>query len=763
MPLCRLSQPPDGLEFRIRTGLKDIIGRELITDERIAIFELVKNSYDANAHLVTIKFENVTLPSRKDSARIWVIDNGDGMSYDDIVKKWLFVGYSEKKIPRAAADSDFREKIAKRKRIFAGAKGIGRFSADRLGEKLGLYTKVEKEQIVHFVDVDWNKFEIDQNEEFQTIPVTYNTVEEMPPEKELKGFKRGTAIQISSLNDKWDREKLVKLKRYLQRLINPSQSLEKDEFRINLVAEEFITTDRGKEDHERVNGEIQNRVFEELDRRTTKIQSEVSEEKITTTLTDKGRGVFTLEEKNPYDSLKDVRLTVYYLNTEAKSQFTRIMGLEPKNYGSIFLYKNGFRIHPYGNENDDWLGLDRRKTQGYARFLGNREVIGRIEVYGVQSGFQEVSSRAGGVVESEAYRQLQGLNGLFIDKVLKRLEQYVVGAINWDTEDEERKRTPGQVKEASFNVIERVVGSTKDSNATIVVNKDLFSILKEREVEKVPELIHNVEHITKFVKSTSERRYIRSQLKAMRLATRTLEREKREKEEELEVKTRESLFFQKTLSTDKEISQNLIHNIGVTSTLVEKLLRRINQKIREGEPISSVVPLIDRISVENNKIKVLADIVSLANFDLKVKEITDDIVAYMRQYLKESSEVRSDEMRIHSENGETVYKTTFVPLETAIVLDNLVSNSGKAGANIMTFRFDVRGSKLHVFVGDNGKGVPRNEERFLFTRGFTTTNGSGIGLHQIRTLVESKNGSIEFIGNNHAGLGKGACFEIILV
>jgi len=84
------------LDFRISSGLKNIIGKELITDDLIAIFELVKNSYDANAKEVKIVFENIKSDS-EGKPRILIIDDGDGMSYEDINEKWLFVGYSEKK------------------------------------------------------------------------------------------------------------------------------------------------------------------------------------------------------------------------------------------------------------------------------------------------------------------------------------------------------------------------------------------------------------------------------------------------------------------------------------------------------------------------------------------------------------------------------------------------------------------------------------------------------------------------------------------
>src|SRR5580698_9559405 len=81
------------MNFKVSSGLKDLIGNELITDNNIAVFELVKNSFDAGAKRVTIRFENIY----GDDSKIIIIDDGKGMDYSDIKDKWLFVAYSAKR------------------------------------------------------------------------------------------------------------------------------------------------------------------------------------------------------------------------------------------------------------------------------------------------------------------------------------------------------------------------------------------------------------------------------------------------------------------------------------------------------------------------------------------------------------------------------------------------------------------------------------------------------------------------------------------
>ena len=82
-----MNQKNETLAFKVSAGLKNLIGRDLISDKYIAIFELVKNSYDANASMVKISY----LISDEGVGKIIISDNGSGMTYKDIIQKWLFV------------------------------------------------------------------------------------------------------------------------------------------------------------------------------------------------------------------------------------------------------------------------------------------------------------------------------------------------------------------------------------------------------------------------------------------------------------------------------------------------------------------------------------------------------------------------------------------------------------------------------------------------------------------------------------------------
>ena len=209
--------------FRISTGLKDLIGRDLITSDFVAVFELVKNSFDAHATSVRIYF---------DTDKIVITDNGKGMSEANILDKWLFVAYSAKR--EGTEDADYRDDISQRGRAYAGAKGVGRFSCDRLGSRLQLSSRFEGGR-VQILDVDWTRYEQDAKEEFGHIKVDLSQALQFPDPETQPGSEHGTVLTISNLRSTWDRAKLQRLKRELMKLINPFDE-ESPRFQIEIIA-----------------------------------------------------------------------------------------------------------------------------------------------------------------------------------------------------------------------------------------------------------------------------------------------------------------------------------------------------------------------------------------------------------------------------------------------------------------------------------------------------------------------------------------------
>ncbi|MEP3386074.1 MAG: ATP-binding protein, partial [Flavobacteriaceae bacterium] len=190
-------------------------------------------------------------------------------------------------------------------------------------------------------------------------------------------------------------------------------------------------------DRDKINGEVKNSILEILNIKTTQISVEINSEEIITKIIDRGTPIYHIKEKNKdFSLLTNAKIDLYFLNSSAKNNFTRKMGVQVVNFGSVFLFKNGFRVQPFGEVGDDSWGLDYRAQQGYNRFLGTRDLFGKVEMLTNNSDqFKEVSSRDGGLVETIGYHQLMNA---FKEKGLVRLERYVVGVL-WGEGFKKRK------------------------------------------------------------------------------------------------------------------------------------------------------------------------------------------------------------------------------------------------------------------------------------------------------------------------------------
>src|SRR5262249_17852478 len=174
-----------------------------------------------------------------------IADNGSGMSFDDLKDKWLFVAYSAKR--DQVPGRDFRDVVAERSH-YAGSKGIGRFSSDRLGQELILQTRpTGRATAVHRLLVDWRRFERNDKEQFGKVPVTYTGADGFELPAELRKFgaslSHGTVIEIRELRHSWDRQRLLALKSSLAKLINPFGD-EADDFTISITAPSEVARDK---------------------------------------------------------------------------------------------------------------------------------------------------------------------------------------------------------------------------------------------------------------------------------------------------------------------------------------------------------------------------------------------------------------------------------------------------------------------------------------------------------------------------------------
>lgn len=331
------------LQFSASTNVKDLFGRGLVTDPFAAIFELVKNSYDADADTVELTFQKDTLIIK---------DNGSGMSFEDIKTKWMTIGTNNKK---------GNGHSPKYHRTYNGDKGIGRFATDCLGAKLEMTSLPENEDSKYKVFFDWNLFE-KYNENISSISI------EAQVNKKKNINSKGVGLKITELRNEWSKNEVNDLIKQLRKFKSPFEH--ENNFNIYVTAEEY-----------EINSfEIVKYDLEDIS--TLWLQSEISKDdlsKIKVKIYHDGE-YYTEEFLNEY-AFGPVKTELYFFNRGEKITFSSRIGTRVKDFGHIRLYLDNFKIHPYGESYDDWLRLDKRHAQGTSRFFSTRDLIGYAQVF----------------------------------------------------------------------------------------------------------------------------------------------------------------------------------------------------------------------------------------------------------------------------------------------------------------------------------------------------------------------------------------------
>lgn len=768
----------DDLHFDVSTGLKRVLGRELITDDEVAIFELVKNSFDAGADSVQLHFGD---------DNIIIADNGSGMSYDDLTDKWLFVAYSAKRSDRSA--DDFRN-VAAERRHYAGSKGIGRFSSDRLGEEVVIQSRTKgSSKVVHRLTVDWGLFEKDAKERFEKIPVRYTEQNGFQLPTELSKFEatlgHGTAVTINRLRRPWSRHRILNLKASLAKLINPFGE-ETDGFGIHITApseedeDKRLLASQSKDGDEPlpkdlVNGQIGNFIFATLQDKTTFIRVTIEGDELHTTLTDRGEVIYRIVEPNPYQHLStaDFRCEIYYLNQSAKITFARRVGLPSVQFGSVFLFRNSFRVYPIGEDGDDWFGFARRKQQGYARFLGTREIIGRIDVSGADEDFQEASSRNQGLIETPAVEQLQKA---VMEHCLKRLEKYVV-PVSWvdkpdaNTDDLSRLMTdPGRarVTAAVANLVDN------DKVQLIEYSKRLVDLINERSsdfetslvglraiAEKTgdPDLLDRLDSAERrfddLKKSENDaRRVADTALAAAEAANRRADTA----EAEVETERRRAHFLESFVDVDSATILNLHHQVTIYAVDIAQQIENFLTETANQTMVSreAVLKTLEQMAYLNKKVMSVTKFAARAKFKLDSEKIETDLAAFFYDYIDQIARTTgSARLQIVVENFHPGMTRRFNPIDVSVIVDNLISNARRVRAPGIKFVLTQQDkSGLTIHVSDNGRGLsPGTNRSRIFEMGYTTTHGSGIGLYHVRQALGEMGGSIEVDDQLEKGLG----------
>lgn len=436
----------NSVRFSVDAGIIDRLGKELVARHETAVSELVKNAYDADATKVKLYFKD----SYHQGGTLTVEDDGLGMTKDQLINGFMRLSSSDKlHFPRSPRYN--------RKR--AGKKGIGRFSAQRLGKKLTIITQTLEAENALMVTVNWDDFIGDKDLAFIT-----NKIEYIEKTKE-----EGTTLIIEQLRDSWTEAQIKRVYRYASETLQPFP-LSKKKKDIKHEGDPGFKLDC-REIYDGKSYKIAteenmffNHALAEIDARVDNegyIYLSIKSEKL-----DYKENKILLNPNKPYEILRNVSLKAYYFIYSAgliPKQSETLIKEKAKTQGGIRLYRNGFRVLSYGERGNDWLGLDasvRRRT--ILPVHSNINFFGFIEVdndFGEQ--FEELSSREG-LLENDALLELENFGyGSLVASVNRiasvRGKKLTTGQEDWHQESEYDEIEPEEIIDEAIEELKDIV------------------------------------------------------------------------------------------------------------------------------------------------------------------------------------------------------------------------------------------------------------------------------------------------------------------
>ncbi len=664
------------LHFSASTSVKNLFGRGLVTDQIAAVFELVKNSYDADATEVEIVFSNL----KSDSPSLTISDDGTGMDLDDIENRWMIIGTDSKKNTMFSPIFN---------RPLNGDKGIGRFSVDRLGSCLHMEAQRRDSIEKYFVEFDWSLFE-GEARNINEINIPYIN---------QKSDKRdhGVSLTITELRDRWDDNKLRELFRNLRQFKSPFS--QDDNFKVYITATELGYNKR----------EVTVEKLEGIS--SLWISAEIMEKNpdIVYLSVNKDGLEYETTQSNPY-SFGSVKAQVFMFNQGDKVRFLNRYNLRVREYGNIRLYRDNFRIYPYGEANNDWLDIDRRQMQGMLRRVGSRDLIGYIQISKEGNCNLKPLTNRQGLEENAAFEELKRF---VIDVCIKTLESYYFNKV--------KKSTNETIKTAKVEIggavdgLDKLASEIKHSNPDAAKQiKDFASTIKKQQ--------------------QSQLQFVQDQQEIVKVYSR---------------------IAQKETFLHKLIHQSMIH---------------VNDaNVAMATYIKSVDSLSNEEKLKLNAIQgYIQDALSLLRTvrDDVVKKRTksiQDIAAVTNKYIQENQAFFAEsnvEVSVVSK-GDLNYNID--PGDIKAILNNLATNAVKSlrqiGDRSRQLQFELYKTDKFVIIKcvDNGVGIKEADRERIFDPFQSTTEGFGLGLTIIDEIAKEYSGALELIETS-----VGACFSVKL-
>lgn len=468
-------------KFKPRARLLLQLGDQLIKNESIALLELAKNAYDADASVVSIIMRQ---PDSLEDCYIEIEDDGFGMNADIVENVWLEPGSSFKQ-----EQYEERKITPKFHRLPIGEKGIGRFGAHKLGNVIEMTTKRADDKEV-YVKIDWRQFL--KEKYLEDVPI--KIIEREQPEYFTNG-RTGTRIVIKGFRKLWERSMARDVQRAITSLTSPFDSVDSFTPLFDVIDKpgwfDGILTWEGVKDYALFQFDVtmQGSSITNFTYKFTPWASMTKLRERVVGISDPlVENYLTIKDNN--DPIKLNRYEIGPIHFKGyifdMDTFIMKMGVSDKtsfkNYlktnGGIRVFRDGLRVYDYGEPENDWLSLDYRRFQQPSKAISNNQIVGAIEINRADSADLEEKTNREGFVSNDAYNTFKNaiLHVIDIVEILRQTDKKNLKEIYGPTAKSEPVMS--LLGEAQRYVEEKV----KDNEVKEEIKKYLYKIEQDYKI-----------------------------------------------------------------------------------------------------------------------------------------------------------------------------------------------------------------------------------------------------------------------------------------
>lgn len=684
----------ENINIQIHPRAFAAFGEDLVTNDLVAIIELVKNSYDAYALCVEVEFGK----DENGNEYIIISDDGLGMNRETILNAWATIATPyKKKNPVVERVVDGK----KRKRIVTGNKGLGRFSAAKLGDEMIMTTKSGDSETLRAY-FDWKLFEnVDSiNECCMTLEKLDRDVFE----------NTGTKIVIKKLKNIWTEEKINELSSELSRLISPFQTI--SDFVIEITSPFAL------------NGKLKIQPKNFIDKPIYKIEGSVTEQGTInyTYYYDNGKksrknedkiewnaenykenaDLFGKKELLPYSCGEfSFEIRVWDLDSASIQEIADRFDIKKKRdirssialYKGISVYRDNVLVLPKSEASRDWLGLDAKRISQIGRRISTSQIIGIVHVSNERNPEIKDTTDREKLADTIEYKQFVDV----INNVIEALQRERLQ----DRVDEKRKETLTDIIAplAATDLLENVEEAAKQGA--------------------------DAEEIVEYVRDYQQKN-----------------------EKQLKELNDRLVYYAQTASLGS-VAIVIMHEFLTGMTCIKRFLNKI--KVHTSNYDKRTIEYFEDAERSHKRIvEVSESFAPLYKKDLREQYYKTDL----RDALKKSMRLigaKKNSKDVKFENNLT--DNIFVPIsesELQTVFINLFDNAcywmkdtPKDKKRIWINLEKKESEKVVLSVSDNGIGISKEEAQKIFIPGVTSKpKGIGMGLVIVTEIVKSYEGAV---------------------